>query len=198
VVREKEDVAPEGAEGRKREDDDGEPVIEVLAEPPRAHGLGQVQVARRDNPDGDWLTPRAAEAPYHAILDRGEELRLQRLGEERDLVEEERALVGRLEEPGLGLAGVCEGAALEAEELGFQQGLRDRRAVHGDERPAAPAGLVKLAGEKAFASARLTLDQDRRPSARGYQRQQPLDLGSESGKLRTVPEELGKDRALGP
>ena len=60
VLGEQKDVGPAGAEGREGEDDDGEPVIEILAEPARPHGLRQVLVARRDDPDHDRLAPRAA------------------------------------------------------------------------------------------------------------------------------------------
>ena len=142
VLGEQEDVGPAGAEGREGEDDDGEPVIEILAEPARPHGLRQVLVARRDDPDRDRLASRATEAPDRAVLDRGEELGLERFREQPDLVQEERALVSRLEEPGLGLTGVREGAALEAEELGLEERFGDRRAVHGHERTAGAAGLV--------------------------------------------------------
>ena len=41
--------------------------------------------------------------------------------------------MGALEKAGLGLAGVGEGATLEAEELGLEQGFGDGGAVDADE-----------------------------------------------------------------
>ena len=51
----------------------------------------------------------------------------------RQFVEEQNAAVGALEKAGLGLAGVGEGATLEAEELGLEQGFGDGGAVDADE-----------------------------------------------------------------
>ena len=72
-----------------------------------------------------------------------------------DLVEEDRALVSRLELAGLRLHGAGEGAALEAEQLGLEQVVRERRAVDLDEwlvaaprRPAEPARHQLLAGAR--------------------------------------------------
>ncbi|KYF91720.1 hypothetical protein BE20_13930 [Sorangium cellulosum] len=53
---------------------------------------------RRDHPDVDAPRPRAADADDLAVLQRAEELRLRARGQLPDLVEEERALVGGLEQ----------------------------------------------------------------------------------------------------
>ena len=53
-----------------------------------------------------------------------------------DLVEEEGAAVGQLEAALLAAGRAGEGALLVAEQLGLEQGLGERRAVHRDERPA--------------------------------------------------------------
>ena len=57
-----------------------------------------------------------------------------------DLVEEDRALVGRLELADLLLGRAGERALLVAEQLAFQQRLGQRGAVEADERPVACAG----------------------------------------------------------
>src|SRR5262249_60322710 len=79
-------------------------------------------------------------------------LRLQGVREQADLVEEDRAAVGGLEQARLRLAGVRERAALEAEHLRLEQGLGNRRAVDVDERPGAPrAGGVKRPRQETLA-----------------------------------------------
>jgi hypothetical protein len=58
-----------------------------------------------------------------------------------------------------------------AEEFGLQQGLRQRRAIHGDERHVAPRGqVVQSLGGKLLAGARLPFDEHR-----GRHRGQLLD-----------------------
>ena len=92
-------------------------------------------------------------------------------GKQAGLVEEDRAAVGRLEEPRLGLAGVGEGAALEAEQLGLEQRLGDGRAVDVHERAARPRAVpMDGVGQQSLAGAGLAEDEDGRqpaPRARG-------------------------------
>src|SRR5205085_12288144 len=62
----------------------------------------------------------------------------------------------------LALDRAGEGAALVAEELRLEDGLRDRRAVDGHERPFGPGGmLVQGAREQLLAGAALTEQQHR-------------------------------------
>ena len=75
-----------------------------------------------------------AQAPHRAVLDGLQELRLERHVEEPDLVEEERAAVGGLEEPRLARPRVRVRALLESEELALEERARDRGAVDLDER----------------------------------------------------------------
>ena len=86
-----------------------------------------------------------------------------------DLVEKQRAAVGLLEQAALLRLGVGEGAALVAEQLALQQVLRNRRAVHLDERPFATAGRVApdQVGDQLLAGARLALHQHRRVGGLG-------------------------------
>src|SRR5205807_1472378 len=97
-----------------------------------------------------------------------------RLGAERhlaDLVQEDRALVGRLELADLLLGRPGEGAALVAEQLAFEQGLGDRGAVEADERSlAAWAGKVDGAGDQLLARPRFAANQHG-----GVRRRNPAD-----------------------
>src|SRR6185295_12438880 len=91
-----------------------------------------------DDPAVEGFLGGAAEAAHRFLLERGEDLRLHVRGQEPDLVEEEHAARGGLEEPDLGAAGVGERAPLVAEQLALEQRLGDRRAVEVDERPPGP------------------------------------------------------------
>jgi hypothetical protein len=99
--------------------------------------------------------------------------------QEPDLVEEDRPAVRRLEQSHLGLTGIGERTALEAEELGLQQRLGNRAAVDVHERTGGSrARAMDRRGEEPLARPRLTKDQDRRQPARRPCRgpQQPTDL----------------------
>src|SRR5260370_170117 len=77
-----------------------------------------------------------------------------------DLVEEEGALIGQLELAAPPRHRAGERAALVPEQLGLDQLLRDRRAVHLDEGPVAPRGeRVDGAGHQLLARAVLALDE---------------------------------------
>ncbi len=103
-----------------------------------------------------------AEPPHLAALEGAEELDLERAGHLRDLVQEQGAAVGLLEEAELVHGGAGEGAPHVAEELGLEQGLRHRAAVHGHERARrARAGVVHGLGDDLLARAGLALDQER-------------------------------------
>src|SRR5262249_8337951 len=79
---------------------------------------------------------------------------------------EQRALLRVCEQPGLLRVGVSKGTALVAEQLGFQQGVRQRAAVHRDEWIRRPiAQVVDCTSDQLLASARLAADQDRRVTA---------------------------------
>ena len=80
----------------------------------------------------------------------------------RDLVEEQRAAVGDLEQAARVALGAGEGAAHVAEQRRFQQRLRDGGAVLADERAiAARAVGVDGARDQLLAGAALALDDDR-------------------------------------
>ena len=84
-----------------------------------------------------------------------------------DLVEEERAAVGLLEPPDAVAVGPGERTLDVAEQLAFEQALRQGGAVELDERPArAGARLMDRRGQKLLAGAALAPDQHGRVSDR--------------------------------
>jgi HSP20 family molecular chaperone IbpA len=85
------------AQRRERDLEHREAEVEVLAEAPGTHGLGQVAVRRRDDSRVEGERAHTADALEAAVLERAQELRLERRVELADLVEEERAAAGELE-----------------------------------------------------------------------------------------------------
>ena len=103
----------------------------------------------------------AADALDGEVLDGAQQLGLRRERQVRHLVEEQRAAVRVLE---LAAAPAHAGrrALLDAEQLGFEQGLDEGGAVDRDERAGAPAAeLVNLPRDELLAGARFALDEDR-------------------------------------
>src|SRR5690606_8281616 len=113
---------------------DGDAVEEVSAEPALSDLLLEVLVRGRDDADVDGARVILAEPPDLALLEGAQELDLERGRHLAELVEEECAAGGRLEEAGLVTLGAGEGASTVAEELGLEQRLGDRAAVERDER----------------------------------------------------------------
>src|SRR5262249_23092301 len=94
------------------------------------------------------------------FLQYAQELRLHVERELRDLVQEQRALVGELEATDPPRERPGEGAALVPEQLALDQGGRQRRAVQLHERPRlAQTELVNGAREELLAGTRLALNQ---------------------------------------
>ena len=111
ALRDDEHVVAALAERAARTDvDDVEPVVEVLAEAARADLVLEDAVGRGDDADVDLLGLAVADAEDDALLQRAQELDLEVQRQLADLVEEERAPVGRLELAGARRDGAGEGA----------------------------------------------------------------------------------------
>src|SRR5262249_62179892 len=116
--------------------------VEVLAKPVLLDRRLQVAVGRRDEADVEWHLLLAADRTDGPLLERTEELRLERERQVTDLVEQERPAVRLDEQTRVRAPGVGEGAARVAEQLALEERLRHRSAVHADERAAAAAALA--------------------------------------------------------
>jgi hypothetical protein len=161
VIREEDDVASTLAQRRQPDRENGEPMVQILAEPALANRRRQIAVRRADDPDVDGLAVRAAETADRALLDGFQELGLETFGQQADLVEKDRAAMGGLEEAGLCVARVREGPALESKQLGLEERFRNRRAVDVDEGlTGARATSVDEPGEQSLSRARLPGEQD--------------------------------------
>src|SRR5690242_20661366 len=109
------------AQRRERARHDADPVVEILAELPRAHVRLEIPVRRRDEAEVDLDLLRAADATEAARLEHVQELRLELRRQLADLVEKECPAVRDLDQSALALARIRERAALIAEQLCLQQ-----------------------------------------------------------------------------
>src|SRR5215467_1744017 len=109
-------------------------MIEILPETPVLRGGNEIDVGGSENPEVHHLALGAAEAAHGSFLDHFQELALERQGQEAHLVQQQRPAPSCLEQAGLGLPGIGECSALDAEELGLEQRLRNGRTVDVHER----------------------------------------------------------------
>ena len=110
---------------------------------------------------------RAAEPLEFARLEHAQQLDLRREVDLADLVEEQRAAFGQLEAALLGRVRARERAFLVAEQLRFDEGVRQRGTAHLDERPLrSQRVVVNGLGDELLAGARFAADQHGRVGAR--------------------------------
>ncbi len=99
-----------------------------------AHHVGQVLIRGGDHPGVGVDGLRAADAHDDLFFQHAEELRLAAEAQVADFIEKQRAAGSELELAGARFVGIGERPFLVAEEFAFEQGFRERRAVHGDKR----------------------------------------------------------------
>ena len=123
--------------------------------------LAKVAVGGAEDADVDPERLVLAHAADLAGLEEPQQLDLHALVELADLVEEERAAVGDLEEPLAVGIGAGEGPLAMAEELALDQVLGQGAAVDRDERAAGAIALVvEAARDQLLAGAGLAQDHD--------------------------------------
>ena len=102
-----------------------------------------------------------ADAAHLAVLDDAQQLRLPARRQLADFVEEQRAAVGFLEQPGAFGERAGEGAARVAEELGLEELVGQRGAVDRAEPAMTPRPmLMQRPRDQLLAAAALAFDQD--------------------------------------
>jgi hypothetical protein len=172
------DVGGAVAQGRDADGDDGEAVPEVLAKAPRRDLRLQVAVGGREDAH-IHLTGLAAAHPQDlAFLQHAQQLGLEVGAGLSDLVQQQRAPVGPLEDPLAGPRRPREGALVVAEQLRLQHPVGERGAVDCDEgAPHAVAVQVDRAGHHLLAGGhRGGLRPDLRLAGRPQARHQPDPL----------------------
>ena len=147
-----------------------QPVVEILAEIAGRDALAQVPVGGADDPHVDAIGGAVVGADRLDFA-RLQESQQQRLHPQRhlaDLVEEQRALVGLLEEARLVAIGVGEAAFDVAEELRLEQRIGQAGAVQGAERlRTARAAVVDQLRGDFLADTAFAGDEDLGVGARG-------------------------------
>jgi len=160
------------AEGRQQTAEDAKAVVEVSAKPLFGDGALEMNSGCCYESEVDALRTFGADPTELMILEDGEELGLETGRKLGDLIEEQGAAVGLLDEAAVRLQCAGEGAADVAEEFGFKQRLGDARAIHGDEGCSGTrAGVVDDASEEAFACAGFSSDEHGRLDGGGAPRE---------------------------
>ena len=99
VLGEQRDVLAALAERRQRDRDDVDAVEQILAEPPFGDRFRQILVGRGDHADVGLQLLEPADAAEPPLLQHAQQLHLHDGAHLADLVEEDRALLGDLEQP---------------------------------------------------------------------------------------------------
>ena len=191
MIDEQRDVFFPLAQRRQRDGDHVDAVEEVLAEVAVADRLAEVAVRGCEDADVHLRLHVRSDAPDDAVLQHAQELNLHRRRGLADLVEEDRAAVGLVEQTALLADGPGERAALVPEELGLEQRLRHRPAVDSDELAAPPRVVVDRPGDQLFPGARLAGDQHRRRRAGDA-----LHDAEDLLHLRALADDVGESVAL--
>ena len=125
------------AERRQMNRDDVDAVEQVFAESSFRDHLGELLIRGRDDAHRPFELFDAAQTTELPLLQHAQKLHLHHLRHLADLVQEQRALFGRLDQPFLVRAGAGERAFHVAEQLRFEERLGQCAAIEGDERPIA-------------------------------------------------------------
>ena len=146
-------------ERRDGQADHIQPVEQIFAETALFDEPFEVGVGGGDDADVDVEGTGLAERIDLAGLEKAQQLRLQIEAELADLVEKERAVLRRANQPRVVAIGAGEGAAAVSEQLAFEQFARDGRAVERHERLVRACGIaVNGAREDFLAGAALAGD----------------------------------------
>jgi hypothetical protein len=168
VRHQQRDVLAPVAQGRDARARAAQQLVQLGLEGARVDLGAQVALAGRDDPHVDRHRLDRADAADLAALEHAHQLGLQLRPELADLVEKQRAAVGRAEGPVALLVGAGEGVRRVAEQLALDRAGRDRAAVDHHERPRrAPAVAVDRHGQSALAGAALAVEKDRGLTGRG-------------------------------
>ncbi len=152
--------SPRSRSGGKSISHDVDAVIQILAKSFLADHFFQRPRRGGHHPhvDGDFLAP--ANAANLPLLQRAQQLGLQHQRQFAQLVEEERAVIGKFQQADPPAFGAGEGALFVAEEFALQQALGNRSAIDRHERPfGPPAAAMNAAGDQFLAGAGLAANQ---------------------------------------
>jgi len=144
-----------------------------------------------DRAEIDPHRPCGSDGQHLRLLEHAEQRRLRRKRQIADLVEEERASSGCLDQALPVAIGAREGAAPVTEQLALDQLLGERTAVQRHERARAPGEPVERAGQNLFAGSGLA-SQEHRHARGGDGRPSRQHLGEARGE-RPQPARTGRE-----
>ena len=129
--------------------------------------LFQLAIGGANHAHFDFLVFLRADAAELSVLQKLQQLRLQRHVQFGNLIEKQRATVRHLDAARLHSVGAGEGSFFVAEKFAFEQGPRNRRAIHFHPGPGAPRrSRVDHARNDVFAGPAFALDQHGNVGAR--------------------------------
>src|SRR5258705_3754908 len=138
-------------------------VEKVFAEPSFGSRAFEIAIGGRDETNIGLQRRRAADSLVPALLEHAQELRLRRRGELAHFVEKQWAASRKLEPTALQLVRTGKGPALVPEQLGLDQGFRQRRTVERDEWPfGSRTGVMDRPCQNLLAGPALAGEQHRR------------------------------------
>ena len=160
VTGQRHDIFGALSQCRQRNREDIEAVIQVFAKLFIGHRIEQVLVGGGNHPHVHLALARVAHRFDHPLLQRSQNLGLQRQRHVAHFIEKQRALVGLLETSDPVSHGAGKGALAMTEHLAFQQALGNGGAVDRHERfVGAAAVLVDGTGDHFLAGAAFTSQQ---------------------------------------
>ena len=149
-------------QGRHRQLDHVQPVVEVAAEGSLRHHILKIFIGRRQHPHvhpGGFGASHSLELPF---LKHPQQFDLKMLGQFPDLIEKDGAAIRRFKQAGFLRHCAGKSTAHVAEQLAFQQIVRNCPAVYHFEGPVgAGAEIVDRPGHQFLAGAALAIDQHR-------------------------------------
>jgi hypothetical protein len=161
MLQQKRNVVGPFAKRRNPQLDDVQAIVEILAEFPVGDLRAQVAVRRRDQPHvGAARRPIRADRLHFTRFREPQQYGLHAQTHLAELVEQQRPAFSLPHQPGLVSIRAGEAAARVAEQLGFQERLRNAAAVERDERAPLPLAVAmdQVRGDF-FADPRLAEDQ---------------------------------------
>ncbi len=99
MMREEGDVFRMLPERRHGDGEDAQPVEQIFPKHPFPHRLGRIPVGGGEDANVKMVLLGATKPPHLSVLQNAEQLRLQRNGHFRNLIQKERAVMGEFEAP---------------------------------------------------------------------------------------------------
>src|SRR5829696_4548201 len=140
------------AQRRKVQRHDAEAVVQILAEASVVHFVDEIAIRGGNDAHVRRDLARSTDAPDPLALEHAKQARLEMCAELTDLIEEERAAGGDLEESDVRLTAIVSTAGVLPEQGDLERVWGQRRAVHFHERVRATGAVrVNELGDASFA-----------------------------------------------